>query len=665
MNTSNTMIELLKRLYDDGNINQAIEVWDQKKDELWDIMPELWSNIHQVIKAFPHHISRKSWHRLRGIAIQNEANDIINDIEILSRIKREKPEENIGFIWFPVFSNHGHVLGLRVVERGNNDVQEKRLKLLDEVGSAVYSTIRSHLRIQSYIPWRPDLFSFQIINMFGEEVSNVTGRSLALPLALALYSKTFRIPIPSNLSASADVKRNGSVVPIHSLKQKLEVISKERPNISKVLIAHGQQGIAHQRTLIIEQCSTLEEAIEHVFKNCLRPSLKDYVGIIDVENETLALQKIYEHRLYNTCTENATELIKYLQNNSCPVPNTIAIRALFTSYWRRGSCYCHLGDADRSIDDFSKAHSLSLRRRNILRPDEYINSRINLAVLLKDLFRYKEAEALHEQIRNDLDKGMGSNIERVKNESSWSQLCLAMRKFSAAETKQLKAIDLNQGGWDLFRNFNYLGQIYTRWGRFKDASKAFRKANTLYESATYFSQNSKRNDKAFLDLYRAEYLYHYGNTLKNRKAVLDELLKIDKVLVNVNNWIRPTASKWLALAFLWNKHTVDRGMMILEDVCSYFASEELPILKLIEVTGRAERVLFFLNDNFKEPYYDNYGFNMYEDIHAIIHCLRLDKNIERYFSDIIRNIENINFERTKGRSQLKKQLSTVLLRIPF
>lgn len=575
------------------------------------------------------------------------------------------PKVEFGFLWFPVYSStRGHVLGLRVRDRESDDVSKDRLKLLDEIGSAVYSALRSRLPLHGFLPWWPDRFSFQIVNVFGEERTNVDGRSLALPLALALYSHAFQAPIPAHLSASANVRRNGAIEGVESINEKLHAIHRERPFVTEVLVAGEQKDIPFLTALTVKKFNHVEEVLRYVFGSSFPPDLTRFTEPIDVQNEAHAIQRLYKDHLYDTCIENATAIIGYLEQAMCPLPRDASIRALFTAYWRRGSCQCHRGDVDHSLADFTKAQDLSGRHKGIVRPDEYLSSQISVAVMLKDMFRYRDAEVLHRRVALDLQKGLGTDKERVKNEGSWSQLCLAMDRFNDAETKQRQAISLNHGG-DIYRNYNYLGQIYTRWGFFRKAKAALDKANQLLSSSNCLNQSEIENDRFYLNLYRAEYLYRYGSTLKRKKGILEELLGIRGAIAKVGTWVRPLTWKWIALGLLWEEETVDRGLVLLEEACAFYADKSDPVLKLLEVTTRAERSLHFLGVTAKALQPTSIAQTLRTDLTMIDACLGLSPDIGKHFqkerSTFKKHREAVNLDH----KHIRNALLSLCRKIPY
>lgn len=659
------ILGFLARLYKDGDINHFIQVWEKNQDGLWDVLPEILETSIAAIQTTPSIVAPETWRRLEKLVRSFDDPTQLKSFSAIRKKGKTPPKAKIGFLWIPVFSTYGHVLGLRVTDRGSEEIGKDRLKLLDEVGSAVYSALRARLPLHGFLPWRPDRFSFQIVNVFGEERTDVDGRSLTLPLALALYSRAFLVPIPACLSASANVRRNGAIGGVEAIGEKLAALQRERPFITQVLVADGQKDLPSPTVIEIKPCKHIEDALERVFGSSFPPDLTRFAGLIDVHDEAHALQKLYKDRLYDTCIENATAIIGYLNQSPCPLPQTESIRALFTAHWRRGSCHCHQGDADRSLADFTKAQGLSGRHKGIVRPDEYLNSQISLAVLLKDLFRYREAETIHRSVATDLAKGIGTDQERMKNEGSWSQLCLAMGRFAEAETKQRLAISLNRKGGDLYRNYNYLGHIYTGCGLFPQAKAALDKANRLLSSATYLNQSTRAKDRAYLDLYRAEYLYRYGSTLKRRKGIFEELLAIHKAVAANQTWIRPLTWKWVALGLLWEEEKSDRGLALLAEACAYYAGQSESVLKLLEVTTRAERVLHRLGHVTSNVLTQETLNFIREDIKAITACLRLNPDIQRYFHKEIKALETLNTGKTVDRKRMQENLTSLCAKIPY
>ena len=449
---------------------------------------------------------------------------------------------------------------------------------------------------------------------------------MGLPLALALYSLVTKKELLSNLSATAAVKRNGSVEAVEGLKEKLVALRRERHFVKRVLISKRQEVNFSVKGLKLIRVDMLKDAINMVFPDPVDPAV--LLSRIDVDTEVKRIESQYYSYLIDTCMENALKLTRYLEARGCPIARDRAMKALFVCYWRRGSCHCHKGQVELAKRNLDKAHALYKKHPGVIRPHKYLNMKTSHAVLLKDIFRYKEAEDLHKAVSSEAKTIAGVDEEKAKNLSSLSQLYLAQRRFQEAVEFQRKAIRLF-GEEERHRNYAYLGIIFTRGGDFTKAAGAFKRAFNFLER---IDSNTRNKNLPFYHLYYSEYLYRSG--VKQKRGVrkrFQELHEIAGRYPDIIWYVPALIHKFSGLAFL-NEKKENKGLEILENVIQFFDSQFDVMHRLLGATVRTERTLYLI----KAGRIDEAA----SDMRGIRDSLSMQKDVKRFFSKELMKIRD-------------------------
>jgi len=229
--------------------------------------------------------------------------------QLLKSYKSRLPKPRIGCIHFPVVtSSVGIVSKIQVADKEASDMPEWKLKFLEQVGSPTFSALRQ--KLGRLFLWYPEQYHFNVLDHFENEDNDVKGYSLGLPLALALYSHVTKLPVPTDLSATGDVKSNGTIKPVECIDEKIEALSRERYFIKRVLVSHDQQLQTEIPDLKLVRVKTVKDAIAEAFPDKIDP-LSFHVQI-DIQKEKDRIADQYRKSLYTACIDNSESLIKYL-----------------------------------------------------------------------------------------------------------------------------------------------------------------------------------------------------------------------------------------------------------------------------------------------------------------------------------------------------------------
>ena len=636
------LFETIQLLDQEGNINSVITETVKHYNCLAAVRPELLEKICCYLGKCAKFISPQSVKALKTIPDPDLRNSGI--LAALDSLPSGPPCPKCGSIYFPVVTSIGLIREIRIVEDSGSALAPRRLQMLDQVGSPVFSALRK--RLGRFFFWRPERFYFVIMDTFEKEDPDVEGASLCLPLALALYSCITGIPAPIGLSATGKVLRDGTIMPVENLNKKLDALKKERPFINRALLSSGQAMENNVQELDLIKVGTIDEAISRVF-----PGKTISAAIpteINLNEEISKTEKQYDNYLIDTCIENTGELIRYLESGQYPIPRDKAVPALFTCYWRRGSCYCHKGDIKKTKEYLSKSDRLFENAPGLIRHNYYWNSRINFAVFLKDIFRYPEAEDLHIKIQERLEQIGGLNHEKGKNLSTLSQLYLAQGRFSEAETLQKKAIRLIREE-ERYRNYGYLAQVEIRAGKWKKAKYSLDKSGTLLDSA---DADTRKEGSPFYDLYLSEYLYRYGKTLKKqRKKPLQKLGRLISGYPEITWYVPGLIHKFAGLFMLKLKDEAT-GLKRLNNVIRFFDAQLNPVLMLLGVSVRVEKSLYFIQKGEQEK--------ITEDVKNINKSLMMQKDIKRFFQTEITTLSRYLKIRKPGEKESIKVSETLI-----
>jgi tetratricopeptide (TPR) repeat protein len=625
-----------------GNINALVEIVVERWDFLSGMAPELIHRVDRYLRETPHLLSSDSIRRLKKLECKlPEGAGLMQRIDDWTAV-RLKP--GIGRMTLPVVGeNVGYMRDLVVKKDGSPGFSKSRLFQMDRVGAAVTAALGARLKCPMY--WYPERYSYFTLDHKGQEDPRVEGPSLELALALALYSLHTNIPVPPLYSATAGVDRSGRIAAVDKkgLRAKLPALASERPFVRKVLVAHNQPAVTAPSGIELIRIGHLEEALRLVFPR-ERPLTCISGELVNVEGISKSIVAQYNDGMYDTCLENAARLIAYLEGEGRKTDVHQRLPALFTGYWRKGSCHCHKGEIPETFACLRKAERLYQSKQNnklrLIPEENYQNMRINFGVSLKDMFQYVKAEQLHRKIDGELRRIKSPGHFHAKNLSSLSQLYLDTQRFKEAEALQLKALPMIPEK-DRWRNYGYLAQIYTRWGRWREAW------NVLKREKALMMQHGKKSP--FYAYMQAEFFYRRGLSDKRRRSRdFSELHRLtEKEYPAIGDYPVGLIHKFDALAYL-AEGDEEKGLKGLEKVALHFESINDPIMA---TTARVERALFFLkSERFQDAR---------DDLTQIVAKLS-SKAFKSYFKDKIAILKNLLKTRKVGAQRIADAVRALL-----
>jgi len=436
---------------------------------------------------------------------------------------------------------------------------------------------------------------------------------MGLPLALALYSHVTRVPVLKDLSATGDVKRDGTIKPVEGIDEKQKTLGRERHFIHRVMVSHEQQLAAEIPGLHLIRVQTVEAAVAEAFPGKIYPA--SFPAQIDIQKEKNRIADQYRQYLFNSCVDNTEVLIGYLESKKGPLSDK-EVSALFTCYWRKGCSHCHKGEVVQTFKYLRKSEKLYQKHPGKIEEKDYFNSQINYAVALKDIFRYREAKEIHLKIQDEMERANIVDRLKGKNFSSLSQLYLAQHRHSEAEKFQNKAIGLIRDD-DKYRNMSYLAQVYVRKEDFQRAGKKLSDAKRLYDEAG-------ERDLTYFHWFEAEFFYLKGKSMKRRpKSFFEEIHQLaSNVYPEIDDYPVALIHKFSGLAML-EEGDEKEGAERLDRAISYLENHYNPMFLLLSATIRIERALYFLKTD--EP-----G-RAISDIKGVKQNLGGYKDIKKYF----------------------------------
>jgi tetratricopeptide (TPR) repeat protein len=576
------IVDELDRLLSAGNINTAVILVVENWDALQGVQDRVLESLAYSINSCRHHLSSVSRDRLQTLPADIRAR-FAPDITIDPSTSSFPP--SIGRVWFPVVTSFGMVREMVVDSGPFTAMPKERQDQLDRVGAATVFVIGRRLDLP--VVWYPHRYSFRILNPLGREDPEVSGESMNLPLALALYSYLTQAPFPPNVSASAEVCRDGALKAVESIGAKIEALKAEHPGLSRILVAEDQGNIPHACAHLAQKVSDLSCALDLVFRD--KPAAEKLDLILNIPKAAEAIQAQYETRLYDTCRTNADVLINYLNGRGLNEPADPRILTLFDALWRRGSCLLHSGGAEKALASLEEAIAVYHRHPDLIPDERCAEGRNSYAVALKDVFHYKLAEDLHRLNEKDLKRIGSKSYIRAKNLSSLSQLYLARRQFAKSAKTQKQALEMIRLD-QRERNYGYLVQIFSRWGRFADAQVALDQQQRLLDH-----YNQKNND--FHRWVKAEFLYRRGLAGKKKKREKDfaHLHALQRQVLPegavVGHYTTALILKFDGLARL-AEGDEQAGLDQMDACIGYFDTISEPMFPLISAAVRAERALY-------------------------------------------------------------------------
>ena len=304
----------------------------------------------------------------------------------------------------------------------------------------------------------------------------LSGRSAEAAAALALFSLWTGRPISSGLLCSAALAEDGELQPVASLEAKTRTAFRERPELSVLLVA-GEEAPTD-----VEHPAPVQEPPAATADGCVRgvASLEDLLCLVfgpetlsqlpalDLEGALRTGLELYEAGSFETALEvlrTARALV--LERRKRGAPGALLVEE-FRSRWRIGSCLVHLGDPRGALEELEAARRLGdqLWAVGEINPQAYLNARGTLAVLLRDLHRFDEAEEL---LRSTLEEQRAlrqDKRELSKTLGNLGELLTVMGRFEAAEAALAEALDglLAVYPEEVPREFCYLGNLALRRG---------------------------------------------------------------------------------------------------------------------------------------------------------------------------------------------------------
>ncbi len=515
------------------------------------------------------------------------------------------------------------------------------------------------------IYWTPSYYTFIIEDSFQKEVnSKIHGDSMGIAMVTALFSVIFSLDMPLDIASTGIVKRDGSILPVCSIKEKLAAIKRERDYIKRVLISDAQTLPENPPDFEYIRIKHIQDIIENVFPDFVKLSKVSLLSSlidagsdiksnirIDLQNGINNIKRQYQDYLIDTCMDNCKLLISYIESeiNRAGAANSYKkirgtdrrIEHLFQCYWKLGACCCHKGNIGESAKYFETAEALYNQNRSIIEPKDYYNFQNNYAVLLKDIFCYQEAEQLHFKIDKELKAKELPQKYISENLSSLSQLYLAQHRYKEAESLQLKALEFIDSE-DQHRNSGYLAQIYARAGDFDKAEQSLNEAQELIEQIIDDDVKSRQLD--FYHWIESEYLYRFCTSISNVNQTLnrcyDRFCTLSKQYENITHFSHGLINKFCSLGILFfGEH--ERGLELLRKSEDFFDNQIEPMMKLLGVTVRIEKIAAWFQVMAEDRFCVTSIINsaIKQEVQKVIQGLSLQQNIRAFFDADIKRLE--------------------------
>jgi tetratricopeptide (TPR) repeat protein len=558
-----------------GNLNAFLRGLTDSHELLKPVRNLLLPFALEILDSRPHLISPQTYTALRRLPLTDHTRPV-----------QSPPANPVGRMSFPVINARGLVRDIQVSRQPGRSLNSERLELLDNVGSLAAAYLRIHL--QHAIAWCPSEYYFEIFDVLEGVDHNVTGGSMGLPLGLALFSIFTVQPVPAYVSATGEVRSDGSIGAVSGIREKLDTLARERHFVTQVLVSSKQEDITRIPGLQIIPVSTLGEAIEKVFP--CKPRLQDLQVRLNIDELQKSILSQYQQYLLSSCMENCSAAISFLKSQECPHSKNETLPALFNAYWKLGSSHCHKGRVKKSWHYLQKAHSLYKKYPGLIPHSLYLDSQNNYAVLLKDIFQYEQAEKIHWDLVHEFELTKGLFKQQGKNLSSLSQLYLAMGRVEKARDLQKLAIRLLPRE-EHHRNYGYLAQVHTRSGQFDKARRALDKVHDLHQE---FPGIIRTIDREALAWIRAEYLYsRWRSQQRKQSRTLQELHEISFEDTLLSNYPQALVYKFQGLSLLESNNS-SQGLQILDKAVSFLESHLSHMYFLLAASIRAPRAEFFL-----------------------------------------------------------------------
>ncbi len=538
-------------------------------------------------------------------------------------------------IFFPVSSSLGSVYKLSTgLDSDRSQRKPSSLPLMydtlvDRLGHLVIGFINSRA-LPVYL-WIPGAFILSIKDGLGREVTRIQGESLSMALVLSLFSLVTGVALPGDISATGRVDSTGKILPVTGLTEKLTALKEEGFFIKRIFIAQDQTlPLSLELTppeFQLIRVSDIDTLILSVFPEV------DYSAIcpasaLNLKKSMARLESQYQRYHLTACLENARSILACLDSRPQGIDDvasseTHEMDCRFLCLWKIGCCLCHLGDVEESDSFLRQAQKVYRKNRGRIDLKRYLECCNNHAVLLKDIFCYARAERMHRDIDTEMKTASITHDQVGKNLSSLSQLKLAMHEFKEAEDLQKQAIKMVPA-CERWRNYGYLTQIYSRWGKTKKASAALQQAKTLLER---MPEGNKNVACSYFHWIQAEYLYHKVCAMKQRRRQDREgFLALAKKYDGVNGYVGGLINKFCGLGLIKthvNAAEKQMGFQCLEKARAFFEGHSSPVLKLLGVSVLIETIV--------AKHGQGIPWNHFSELKTVCDHLSLQKNIRNHF----------------------------------
>jgi tetratricopeptide (TPR) repeat protein len=219
----------------------------------------------------------------------------------------------------------------------------------------------------------------------------VDGASLGATAAVALASRWYDIAVPEGMVVIGAIDRRGAVRPVTQLAEKVATVLRERPRTRLLFVPIQQLSCTDSRIIAVDD---VEALFRGVFgKDALRalPPRRLHIEAL-VKRGVELYEKHNNFDATIVVMRQALEVIEQRREAGDGGHRTDELTAL----WRLGSALTHRGQIDDASDVFARGDALAeqLWEAELLPPETYFGYRGNRALLLRDTYRYADAERL-------------------------------------------------------------------------------------------------------------------------------------------------------------------------------------------------------------------------------------------------------------------------------
>lgn len=667
-------IETIYAMYDAGNFNACLQdalyhfpLFPGIQSEVMELVIKILSDHHALLtdRTIQAIHKFKETHSLNSILTENRQFKTIGQLlaaHLVGDQKNHNANQSLQYIqagqaWFPAAAtDYGALYLLKVQDINHPETAPRTLssherELLDIAGAALFSWLRRSTG-RAFL-WNPEEYTFNIEDASGKEVCCVEGDSMGAAMVLSLFSLLSGEPVSANTIATAAVNRRGDILPVNSLTQKFTAIKREREHLLKIVISYSQ--IVPEDPHLHSECQNLPAESEAQFEYVRVRDITDMVELlfgnstvirslhsirlIDLEKEIETIKRQYTDYMVDTCMENCISIIDHMeskirQRGKKAKGRDPLLKYLFTCYWKLGACYCHKGDIVRSQTSLRAAAELFKANPGQIDSKDYYNSLNNYGVMLKDIFCYQEAEDIHLEVDRELRKRGVSHEHLSNNLSSLSQLYLADHQYDRAVALQREALHFIDYD-DQYRNYGYLAQIYTRMGAFDKASRSLAKAMSLIKN-NITKPPATAKISSYYHWIESEYLYLRLKSLKRKPSIYClKFQQLCKNYDNIDSYVPALINKFCGLGMLLSGER-ERGVQLLKRSQQYFDQEATPMMKLLGLTARIEKILAWYGEPDCLPDLD-----IRTEVKKVVDGLSLHKNIMAYFNSDTERLKDL------------------------